>query len=245
MTREGSAMEYEFSASNFSFWDFIINIIPGTLALLMIASLLPARYISTRIGWIMDAGILVLFLLLIVGYVGGWVVHEVARLVDGFINDTFDITNPVKEKLDEARADQKDDRDSIERRYLEGAQLYFYYDDVGEYSNIQTLLDDFELFGLTIEYLISNNIGRTYRFYVLFTLMRNLYVLFGIGLLGHLLVLLLTVTNIYNPIWSSYELAFVVGGLIVVIWVTHGLRRFFQENMVEWMVADFYIAELV
>jgi hypothetical protein len=75
--------------------------------------------------------------------------------------------------------------------------------------------------------------------------MRNLYVLFGIGLLGHLLVLLLTVTNIYNPIWSSYELAFVVGGLIVVIWVTHGLRRFFQENMVEWMVADFYIAELV
>lgn len=74
--------------------------------------------------------------------------------------------------------------------------------------------------------------------------MRNLYVLFGIGAVLHLVILFGDYGSFYNSIWNQYESIVLVVILATGSGIAYNLRKFFQKNMIKAMMRDFYTAEL-
>lgn len=157
-------------AAQFTLWDFLVDVIPGAIAILLVASILPSPYISPIIEQVMPLGFGGIFLIIVLSYVSGWMIQGASRYVDRPVVKLLDFPRPIRTQLDQARADQEHDHHSLRRRYLEGAQVFFDDTNAEDYTETKQHFDDVTLRNLTQSYLLDNEIGRMHRFHMLYVL---------------------------------------------------------------------------
>lgn len=233
--------------ANFTFWDFLVDVIPGVVALLIAGSLFPRSYILRQLETVPNLGIVGLFVLVVVGYVVGWVVQAFSRRIDTRLMDYLGHTKLMESyctKADEAR---EDDEWCFERRFVEGAQMFFDHNGAEVYDDITDPFDPRTLKNLTQSYVLDNDIGRMYRFKVLHVFMRSLYFLFGLGAVIHflLVILQLGLSRGYVPALGTLESLGLAIFLTIGCLETYEMRKYLRTSMMRSMMGDFYSAELI
>ena len=221
------------SADKFSFYDFFVNIVPGTVALLIFISLLPAQYDAMSI--VSDVSLLSGSAFLILSYILGHLVQSIASPVDSWwmtksfqfwIMNKEDRLYPFENLLTKAR---ENDNYVVARRFIECKDDFF-----------EDNLTGGELFLATHSYLWNHNIGRMRRFQVLYTLFRSLWVLFLFGTGFYLVVFLVQWQEWYETVWTYKELLIIIV-LLGISTVLAYLRRVkFHKKMAKTMIFDFY-----
>lgn len=221
------------STRSFSVYDFFVDIIPGSLALLLMISLLPADY--TAIDWITEMGIFEGTLFLLVSYILGHFVQSIASPIDSWwMERKFQVWKIVKEDqlypfenlLDRAR----DDENYVVVNQFLNRKGDFFEDN----------LSGVELFSVTQSYLWNHNIGRMRRFQVLYTFFRSLWILFLLGAGLYLIAILGAWWELYTTVWSFGELMIICVLLGVSAVLAYFRRVKLHSEMAKAMVFDFY-----
>lgn len=234
-------------AANFTFWDFLVDVIPGILGLLLAGSVLPRSYMLDQFTTVPKPGVVGLFVLIVVGYVVGWVVQSCSRRFDNRIMAFLGHDGRMTEYYNEAEQAHEDDEWSFRRRYVETAQAFFDHDDADGYDDITESFDPNTLKHLTQSYVLDNDIGRMYRFKVLHIFMRSLYFLFALGAVAHLFLAILQygLGWGYVPALGTLESLGLSSFLLVGCWETYGMRKYLERSMLKSMMTDFYTSELI
>lgn len=221
------------STRSFSVYDFVVDIIPGALTLVLIASLLPADY--TAIDRITEIGIFEGTLFLLVSYILGHLVQSVASPIDSWwMKREFQLWKIAKENrlypFENLLAKAREDDDYVAANQFLNRKGDFFDND----------LSGGELFSATQSYLWNHDIGRMRRFQVLYTLFRSLWILFLTGTGLYLIALLAEGKESYQTVWNFSELL-IICLLLGVSTVLAYLRRVkFHSEMAKAMVFDFY-----
>lgn len=224
------------TAKQFSVYDFLVDLIPGIIVIVVCFSLLPYSYIVGIVG---NASVFQGVLLLGVGYVLGQILQAVASPIDSWYTRYRGHKYPFEERVSKAR---EQDETTVGTEFLRLCTEKFtttHPDTKTEFTP-----PDKELFGLTQSYLFDNNIGRFHRFQVTYTLFRSLWVVFVFGGIAHILIGIATlyIIELSNwPIGSSLAVALISIGLGYICY----LRRLkYQNLMADSMITDFYTHEV-
>lgn len=233
--------------ARFTFWDFLVDVIPGFVALFLVGTVLPRPYLLRQLRGIPNLSIVGVFTFLVGGYVIGWIVQSLSRQVDTRIMEWVGHTKLMKKYREESDDARDADEWCFERRFFEGAQVFFDHNGADDYDRITNTFDARTLQNLTQSYVRDNEIGRMYRFKVLYKFNRSLYFLFGLGAVIHaLLGLLQIVPNVeYVPALGTVESIGLGVFLLLGCWETYGMRKYLETSMVKSMMGDFYTAELI
>lgn len=219
-------------AQQFSVYDFIVDIIPGGVAIILIISILPESYAT--FGALPDSGLLQSSIFLVLSYPIGHLVQAVASPVDTWLAKRKNRAYPFEDQLTLARRDKASNKTTVRSIFLDGLRDYF-----GDE------IKDEELFYAVQSYLLNNDIGQMKRFQFLYTFFRSLWVLFFGALIIHLLALIGSMTHLYNSIWKPDELMIISGLLLAASWLSYQRRVKFHKRMTKAMIFDFYTSELV
>lgn len=219
------------TANRFSLYDFFVDIVPGAVALLIFFSLLPAQYDVLRV--MSNTSLLSGAAFLIVSYVLGHLVQAVASPIDRrFTAREFRIAGKAGLPYPfEHRLNNPSSTNAPEVTETVDEELENFFD---------SGLTGYEKFFSTQSYLWNNDIGRMRRFQRLYTLFRGIYVLLFTGGILHLIGLVLSITDIYQTIWTLTELAIIGVSLVVLAGITYWRRVRFHKWMAKAMVFDFY-----
>lgn len=262
--------------SRFTLWDVIVNIIPGSLAILLTISLSSVQMFNYVNLIIPESNVVSLTLFFILSYVAGRILQEgISRRFDRIVRKLINriliwsskstrLSEPKSSdneedpdftagavrsvcpsaisyfysKMDDARDDFRSMQPTVRRLYLESAQQYFSEEDVDSYEEIDRELDDFQLFVLTQEYVVSNNLGRVDRFKIISRFYRSLYTLCVAGFISHLALLYFSTSELLN----SYQIIALILFLLVIGVLSFRLCIYFEKRMVDSMISSFYIS---
>jgi|GEM_PF-3751131 len=215
---------------NLTIYDEIVDIIPGTVAILLAISVLPADYIG-------DFGVNNLtlgsgLLIIVGGYLMGHLVQAVASPIDEWVYFQHHENYPFEAVLQEAR---EEDGSSVEKRFDENIEEFFEGsgDDAAE-------LNGFEIFRLTQSYLWNHDIGRARRFQILYTFLRSIWVIFALGAGVHLVAAVAEHCGGYELVWSLRQSGLIVVGLSVGAVISYRRRLKYHAEMANSLVFDFY-----
>lgn len=218
-------------------WDFIVDVVPGAVALLFCVTLLPAG-VADRLLSAESIGLAGSLVGLITSYVVGTILQDVARRVDRGINpEDHSVRRAFKARMDRA---SDDDQRTVRRRFLHGALLFFDDTEAERYEDVDERIDVYKLFDMVQSYLLDADIGRLYRFMLLMHLFRSLYVVFLLAAPGYVLVALGDLLGVYpSALGWSWSLLVAVA-LLSLSALCYQERKFFQEEMIDSMISDFY-----
>lgn len=219
------------AARKFTLYDFFVDLVPGAVALLILFSLLPARY--NIINTASQAGFLSGAIFLITSYVLGHLTQAVASPIDRrftsrepwFAKDAG-LPYPFEHQLEQA---DEEEGTTVRKEVKEGLGDFF-----------DTELSGNELFFATQSYLWNNDIGRMRRFQILYTLFRGLYLLFFAAGILHLIIIVAVKTRVYQSIWSLWELGVLGFILVGLSGIAYRRRVRFHKEMAMAMIFDFY-----
>ncbi|MDL0135672.1 hypothetical protein PNP85_02715 [Halobacterium salinarum] len=212
---------------NLTVYDFVVDLIPGVLAILIVVSLLPAETIGGLDLAEMTVGSSALIVVL--GYFVGHLVQAVASPIDKKVYIWRQDHYPFEQALAEARDD------SVEERFDENIERFFSLDSDGSDG-----LNDYEVFKLTQSYLWNNDIGRAQRFQVLYTFLRSVWVLSVAGAVLHLLGLVASECTGYQLVWSPLQSTVIIGVLVVAAGIAYLRRVKYHKMMADALIFDFY-----
>lgn len=219
------------AAQRFTLYDFLVDAVPGAIALLILITLLPARY--NVFNAVSQAGLLSGAIFLILSYVLGHLTQAIASPIDEWfiqkeprLAKEAGLPRPFEYQLDQA----KQDGGTTVRKEVESNLGEFFDPDLTAY----------DLFFTTQSYLWNNDIGRMRRFQRLYTFFRGLYPLLFIGGLLHWAALILSLGDYYRSIWSASELGFIGLFLIMLAGIAYWRRVRFHKEMAKAMIYDFY-----
>lgn len=215
------------NTQSLTIYDFIVDIVPGALAILLFLSLLPADVVA---GWdIADITVGSSILVIVLGYFVGHLLQAIASPIDNWVYFSCHDEYPFEEALQNAS------NDSVEGRFLDNVDSFFTIDseESDEFSGL-------ERFKLTQSYLWNNDIGRAQRFQILYSFLRSMWVLLILGAFLHLLVLVVRFGWGYQLLWTPLQ-----SGVIIVALALAGigsyLRRVqYHKMMVDTLIHDFY-----
>lgn len=226
--------------SQFDLWDMLADVIPGAITIILFTSILPRGYVISKVDMLSTSGLPGLFLLIVVCYVIGWIVQATSLNIDDIFTRDTDIW---EDQMDELETAQKEDNWNFVRRYYEKCQLFFCDTDCNEYSEIDNEIDKQTLRHLTYNYLNDNNIGRSYRFHILYILSRSLYLIFLLSTIIHISLLVLNIKNIYTPILSFNEELILI---LFLVWGSYTMwktRLYMEKSMIKSLMGDFYVSQ--
>ena len=212
------------SAQNLSVYDFVVDIIPGVAAIILLFSVarsetlrqLGPEYLTVGSG----------FLVVIIGYFIGHVIQALASPIDLKVYFRYHEDFPFEDVLKTA-----DERDGVINGFDERAELFFQPTD--------EIVSDSELFELIQSYLWNHEIGRSKRFQTLYTFLRSMWVLLALGGVVHLLALGTKVLVTYPLYWSVGESLLIIVGLFVLSYVSYKRRVKYHRRMARSMIFDF------
>lgn len=206
----------------FTVYDFLVDIIPGVIALLLVIAILPDDHVF--LDWI-QPGFFSGIVFLATSFVIGHFVQSVGSGVDYYLAKRYDFAYPFEQEL----SNENDDQLGITPRFVELARERFGDD-----------ASDTDLFFLVQSYLWTRDIGRLRRFQIIYTFHRSLWVMFlGFAVL-YLLVLGLIVLDIYEPLLGSATLLALTALFAVLSISTYKRRRKMHDAMIRTMIYDFY-----
>lgn len=215
------------NSQSLTIYDFIVDIVPGALAILLFLSLLPPDVVA---GWnIADITVGSSILVIVLGYFVGHLLQAIASPIDHGVYFYRRDEYPFEKALQEASSD------SVEERFSDHVDSFFA---VG--SEEPDDLSGLEQFKLTQSYLWNNDIGRAQRFQILYSFLRSMWVLLILGAFLHLLVLFMKFGWGYQLLWTPLQ-----SGVIIVALALAGigsyLRRVqYHKMMVDALIYDFY-----
>lgn len=215
----------------FPLYDFLVDAVPGVVALLIFFSLLPMSYDVPEVlgGMGLSQGVV----LLIVSYVVGQLLQAIASPVDGKVIEA-----------DSRFAKPAGLPYPFEYRLNEGAdnQDFSLTEEVSDH--LETLFDSdlsgYNLFSATQSYLWNHEIGRMRRFQRLYTLFRGLYILFAIGGVLYTATIIAALCNVYTTTWSLLELGVITVLLMTASFLSYRRRVLYHKEMARSMIFDIY-----
>ena len=208
-------------------YDFVVDIVPGAIAILLFISLLPVDVIDEFN--IADITLGSSLLVIVLGYFVGHLIQAVASPIDDWVYLSRRDDYPFEETLKEAK------EDSVESRFKNSIDPFFALD-----ADDPAELNGIERFKLTQSYLWNNNIGRAQRFQTLYSFLRSMWVLLVAGALLHLIALVAMFCVGYPILWTPLQ-----SGLIIVILLLSGIASYwrrvqYHKEMVDALIFDFY-----
>lgn len=212
------------SAQNFSVYDFVVDVVPGVTAVILLLSVAPTEMIGQLSPENLTVGSG--FLVVIIGYFIGHVVQALASPIDVRMYFRYHDDFPFEEVLKTV-----DDQDGVINGFDRRAKLFFQTTD----ENV----GDSELFELVQSYLWNHDIGRSKRFQTLYTFLRSMWVLLALGSVVHFLVLVGKVLVEYPLYWSVGESLLITAGLFALSYVSYKRRIKYHRRMARAMVFDF------
>jgi hypothetical protein len=211
------------ATQNFGLYDLLVEIIPGSVSILLIASVLPTDTGYVRIFF--QSGITQGVLFIILSWIIGHFIQALASKIDSAVIERREHSKPFESKIQEADLDSEEF--SVQNSFLQNA-----------YSTFDNELSNTELFFIVQSYLWNTQLGRMVRFQSLYTAFRSLWVLFAIGALVHVLLFAAPILN-YPIRWNHAELAVIVLSLVSAACLSYYLRLKFHREMVDAMINDF------
>lgn len=206
-------------------YDFVVDIVPGALAIVLALSLLPAATVNGINISEVTVGSSVL--IVVFGYFVGHVIQGVASPIDDAVYNKYNDSYPFERALEEASSD------SVEEKFADEIDLFFASEEDDEFRG-------FERFKLTQSYLWNNNIGRARRFQVLYTFLRSIWVLLIAGALLHILGLIALLCLDYGLLWTPLQ-SFTISVLLAITgFITYRRRLKYHEEMADALIFDFY-----
>lgn len=212
---------------NLSVYDFLVDLVPGVITILLAVSLLPTESIEGVDIAEVTVGSSVLIVVL--GYVVGQLVQAVASLIDKQVYFLRREEYPFEQVLEEAPSD------SVEEQFAESIEAFFVPDEAETND-----LEGYEAFKLTQSYLWNHNIGRGQRFQVLYTFLRSMWVILIAGAGLHFLGLLAVESGEYQLVWTSLQSTVIIVVLGVSGIIAYLRRLKYQNMMVDALIFDFY-----
>lgn len=215
------------NSQSLTVYDFIVDIIPGAIAILLFLSLLPADVVAGLNVASITVGSSILVIVL--GYFVGHLLQATASPIDDWVYFYYHDEYPFEEALQEASDG------SVEGRFSDNIDSFFALDP--EQSDE---LSGTERFKLTQSYLWNNEIGRAQRFQVLYSFFRSIWVLFGLGAVLHLLGLAAMFGWDYQLLWTPFQSGVIIAALTLVGIGSYLRRVQYHEMMVDALIYDFY-----
>lgn len=213
------------NGTNLSVYDFIVDIIPGVFAVLLVLSVLPASVVG-GLG-VTDLTLGSSVLIVVFGYFVGHLVQAVASPVDDWVYFRRHDGYPFERKLAEA------DDDSVPDRFKEHVDPFFAVDPGEEFVGG-------ERFKLTQSYLWNHDLGRAQRFQVLYTFLRSMWMLLIVGAVLHIVAAVVAAGTGHELVWTLVQSVVIVVGLVVTGVVSYWRRLHYQEMMVDALIYDLY-----
>lgn len=231
--------------NQFSVWDVLVNILPGTVALILIATMTPSGYVLEKVSTLRPLGIAGLLGLIAVSYTVGWVFQALALRIDQKIVRLSSYTDPWKDIVQDGLDAIEDDEDNFRRKYLEASQEFFENNTNVNPFDDSSPINASQLEYLTYSYLHDTNTGRSYRFEILKVLSRSLYVLFGGAIVVHLLSWLMYLYWFgLEPVLSFWEQLILDVALLLGCYLMFRTRVYMEESKAKSMMTDLYVSEL-
>lgn len=206
-------------------YDFVVDIVPGALAIVLVLSLLPAEVVNAIDISQLTVGSSVLIVVL--GYFVGHVVQAFASPIDNTVYKTHKDGYPFERALKEAS------NGSVKKKFADNIDSFFASEESDEFEEVET-------FKLTQSYLWNNNIGRAQRFQVLYTFLRSMWVLLVGGALLHTLGLITLLCLDYEMMWTPLQSLVIIASLAGIGVITYLRRVKYHEMMVDALIFDFY-----
>lgn len=212
------------SAQNLSVYDFVVDVIPGVAAIILLFSVTPSEtlgQLSTE-HLTVGSGLFVV----IIGYFVGHVIQALASPVDLKIYLQYHDDFPFEEVLRTA-----DEQDSVINGFDDRAELFFQPTD--------ETVSGSELFELVQSYLWNHDIGRSRRFQTLYTFLRSMWVLLALGGVIHIFAIVGDILFNYPLYWSVGESLLIIAGLFGLSYVSYKRRIKHHRQMARSMILDF------
>ena len=219
--------------SQFSAYDFIADITPGAVAIGLSLTLLPEGHFI--LDEAQEVGVAAGLTFVIFAYVVGHLVQAIASPIDTYWAKCRGFAYPFEDELSEKDSNSLSDEEgsldqvSVNEKFYSEVEAHF----SGEFSNT-------DLFFLTQSRLWNEDIGRMRRFQVLYTFFRSLWVVFAIGTVLHVLILVASRFEYYNPFLGREASIVLIIGLTVSALLSYYRRRKMHKKMAKTMVVDFY-----
>lgn len=212
------------SAQNLSVYDFVVDVIPGVVAIGLLFSVAPAETLGQLSHEQLTVGSG--FIVVITGYFIGHVIQALASPIDLRVYSRYHEMFPFEGALETA-----DEQDRVINDFDERTKQFLQPSDE-EVSNS-------ELFELLQSYLWNNEIGRSKRFQTLYTFLRSMWVLLAFGGAIHLLFLSANILISYPLYWSVGQSIFIIAGLVILSYVSYKRRIKYHRRMARAMIFDF------
>lgn len=215
---------------NLSIYDFIVDVIPGSIGILLTISLLPAKY-SGQFGF-GDLSLGSSILIIVVGYLVGHLIQAVASPIDRCVYFRFNDRYPFEEILREAenRGDW-----SVEKEFSENIEMFFRTN-----SDDAANLSGYETFQLTQSYLWNHNIGRARRFQILYTFLRSVWVILAFGAIAYITAAVAQIWGFYQLVWTPLQTLLIILGITIGSIISFSRRVKYHKIMAKSLVFDFY-----
>ncbi|WP_226006616.1 hypothetical protein [Natrinema salinisoli] len=229
--------------NQFTLWDITVNVVPGILTVLLIVLLFPLSIFNQFIDFATESGVLAVSIFLVVSYVVGRAFQEgISRKVDSYISELSDsdtYQSSVLYFIDEMNMARDDNQPRVRKIFLEEAQVKFASKDAESIDEVNQRLDDFDIFKLSQEYVIGNDLGRANRFMILSRFHRSIYVLSLFGVFGHIFVQVAWPILGYEIVLTQLQSAILILSLIVIGAVSFKERWFFEYKFVDSLIYGF------
>lgn len=215
------------NSQNLTIYDFVVDIVPGALAILVFLSLLPIDVVAGLD--IADITVGSSILVIVLGYFIGHLIQAVASPIDNWVYFLRRDEYPFEKTLQEASSD------SVEERFSDNVDAFFELE-TEEPDNLTGI----ERFTLTQSYLWNNNIGRAQRFQILYSFLRSMWVLSVLGALLHLLGLIAMYGWGYALMWTPLQSGLIIAALSLAGIGSYLRRIQYHEMMAGALIFDFY-----
>jgi len=213
------------NGQNLTVYDFVVDIVPGALAIVLALSLLPAETVNNINISQVTVGSSVL--IVIFGYFIGHVIQAFASPIDNAVYKNHKKGYPFERALNEAS------EGSIKKKFANNIDSFFLSEESDE-------LQESERFKLTQSYLWNNNIGRAKRFQVLYTFLRSMWVLLIGGALLHTLGLIAHLCLDYGLLWTPLQSLVIIFTLATIGVILYLRRVKYHDMMADALIFDFY-----
>jgi hypothetical protein len=215
---------------NLTIYDFIVDVIPGAVAILLAVSVLPSKYLEDLSFSNLSLGSSILIIVL--GYLIGHLIQAIASPVDRWVYFKHNDKYPFEAALEEV---EDADNESVEKRFAKHVEGFF------EDDGANTLkLNESDIFQLTQSYLWNHDIGRARRFQILYTFLRSIWVTLAIGAGVHLIAAVASYLCVYQLIWTATQSAIIILGLVVGAIISYKRRVKYHIQMANSLIFDFY-----
>jgi hypothetical protein len=215
------------NTQNLTIYDFVVDLIPGLIAILLFTSLLPTRVVDELN--ITDITLGSSLLVIVIGYFVGHLIQAVASPIDNWVYLRWRDDYPFEEALKQA------EENSVKGRFKDSVDSFFALD-----ADNPDKLNGFERFKLTQSYVWNNNIGRAKRFQILYTFLRSMWVLLVVGALLHLIALIATYRVGYSLLWTPLQSGVIIVVLFLAGCVSLWRRIQYHDEMAEALIFDFH-----